>query len=228
MGDLEERDRQLTTAIKDTADHAEQRGSPTSEEQLVQLLAREDQRIEGLPINRLDVKQMLNNIRADREAFEKSLQKYHNENTSLLSSNARLDQENDALQISLTQEKNRSLLGRLWGWLWGFGMTGVIVAVILVVVFPTLGVPLMSYVVNLIVTTVPQLIALFGVVGKKVFDGVIIGVQQISDEISHHPDDKTFTKKEVQEILKKNLRDATDSAAKAVISHRKHALKIKN
>lgn len=223
--ELKERNREIVTAIKDvisTIPEEERRDS----DNLIFFLASEGQRINGLPIQRISVEEILLNFQKSLP----SLTNYVSNNTNLLRQSRFLDAELDMLkshEANRPEEKKNWFL-RLIGWLFGLGVPAIIGIIALCIFFPTLGLPIVTKIIERITCLIPSLITILGVTGKNVVDKIISGIEGAKQAIEKEPEDKTFTKQEVKNLLAQHLKQASDDDTEKVVRYRKGHLKSKN
>lgn len=110
-------------------------------------------------------------------------------------------------------ERNKSWWTRLYAFL-GFG--GIIA---LVVAFPIL-IPLGGQAVGWIINAVPSLASWVGLVSRKSFDSILVGVESAKVRM------KTDSKDDAVLLLKEELSKATDSDHRRLIADRKQSLNI--
>jgi len=210
-GDLTERSRQLTAAVLDISGAARQT-RPSPEWALIHRLAAEDQRLEGLPIQRLDTTHLL---RLREKALNRALNRYEDQNTTLLLQQRQLHTRIDTLEQKLRQ-------GGWWGWLIGcLGVTGVIILAI--ILFPSVVLPLLTMFIGWITRVIPGLVGFLGIVSKCAFDSVVLGLQKAREQLKKEPD-RTFTGKEVLDMLDKNLAAKQDVQTENTVTVRKARL----
>jgi hypothetical protein len=212
---LAEHSRALTTGVVDTLGLA-----PTN--RFVDLaidLAKHDQQIEGLPITRIPVADLL----AGSKAAFQDLQKRYGEQNKLLQQNAELqsklrDTEEKLIAMGklYEAERNKKIWRRTWGWLTAtFGFAG---AVAICIFFPAV-IPIAIQFVGWIVAKIPALAGALGVVPKQAFDSLVVGVQKIRKAAE---DRNNASIDEINAELEK----ATDAAHRKLIKHRKLKLAI--
>lgn len=246
---LEERSKELTAAIQDTALSAKKKseasGEPTTPEiELITVLSTEDVRIEGEPIERLNITLML----ADLSKTKEALNKYKAEHIKWLRERQHLDLHIETLNKKI-ESSNSSWFDSLLNWFWGLGISGMIICIVLITLFPAIGFPLLQRVLSWLIGIFPKLISLIGVVGNDVVDSIIKGHEEVKKVIGdadifkrnlqHHTADKLFTKAEVEKYLdglrdelsksiRGKMREQTDSNGKVhkIINQRKVDLKL--
>jgi hypothetical protein len=156
---------------------------------------------------------------------------------ALLQSNAvaiaelhrRFDLQNDAralqqkerdklvgLGIQKEQEKNRSLLRRLWGWaISTFGIGGLIA---LCVLCPAM-IPILGRLLAWVVGKIPALAGAIGVVSTKAYDATVRGLENAKADFARHNDGTQDVA-----VLHSNLSQAMDRSHKALVKRRKLAV----
>jgi len=208
--DIGERSRQLTTAVLDISYYSLSSAS-NPEIMLINKIALEDQRIEGLPVQKLDTAYLLE---ISEEKRNKEFQSYVDQNTTLLLQKRQLKTEISTLEQRL---KSRGFLGRIIRWV---GIPGLIVA--LFIFCPGAILPIISWLTN----KIPGLIGFLGIASKRVVDNVISGVQQAREELKKDPN-KTYEAKDVLQMLDQKLSEEQDQSTKAVVRARKLVRKNK-
>lgn len=223
-GDLGEKSKQLTTAILDITTVAEDSRLLTKEEEVIQVLATEDQRIEGLPIERIQVDILLKLYNDDKKTFEKVVSEYRTANTELLLKTHDLENQIKSLNDQIKLESSKTWFDRFWVWVKGFGITGIIVMILLVIFFPPLAGRILAFAISM----VPSLISFVGLVGKNVFDGVVVGIQGLKTKVSAMKDDEKLSKAEILKLISTEMAASIpNDADKIVIDHRKRVKKVK-
>lgn len=210
---ISEESRVMTTGIVDTLSVA-----PTNSHVGLALdLAKQDQLLEGLPVTRLDINGLLAN---QKMAWDDLKGRYQSQNTLLhekIALEAKL-RESEAKLIEFGKvyeaERNTGIVKRSWRWLLGTVGVGGVIA--LVIFCPAL-LPVLGNLLGFVVGKLPWLAGLFGVVSKKAFDGVVIGVERFRDSMK----DST-----AKQILDTELTKATDESHRQAITARKMALAI--
>jgi hypothetical protein len=226
QNDLTERSRQLTTAVSDIIENKKSDGLNIDEE-IIGILSREDQRIEGLPIERLDTDELVTQYIENKDEFLRGFEKFKTENTQLKRREQELEVKINSLTEALEIEKNRPWYSRVKSWFFGLGISGMILTIILCVVAPQFAVPLIGRFFGQIVKIFPSLIGMIGSVGKDIFDATLKGFQNIREDIKNLPDDAKLSKEEVMVLLNK-MKEEHDKVpgADKIIRQRKAALKL--
>jgi hypothetical protein len=208
-GKLTEESRALTTGALDALGFAPT-NPPT---QLAKRFLERDQQIEGVPAERIDVAGILATNKAAIESLERRFlqqQQLLEERTALRAelekANARLLE----LGRMYEQEKSKSLVGRIKAWVLGtFGLGGLIALVI----FCPAALPIIGSIASFLVSRIPSVANLIGVVGKSAFDAVCKGVGNARSslkEASKHNPDKKYSAAEVLEMLDTELKESTE------------------
>ncbi len=246
--DLTERSREYTAAAHDVSKHsldeAKLKGVPAEPEmELINMITREDERIEGSPIERWDIKPLL----ADLALAEQKLQEYGNENTQLLKERKDLNVEIEHLNELLKYERS-NWFGNLWRYIKGFSFGGIVMLVAACFICPPLLGVLAPWIGGKLVSIFPKLISFFGVVSSKAFDQVMEGVQNIRRNLKVEVEGplekalsvgKSYTADEVKELMKAErqrlvsladgaLSDAQDQSTKNIVAQRKADKKVKS
>jgi hypothetical protein len=242
---LDERSRELTGAIQDIADAAVQPpNTPSVDMQVIQMLATEDNRIEGDPIVRVDVKALL----TDLDKAKITIQALHEDNTKLLQDRAGYQAHIGYLneQIGQLQKESSNPIKSLFKWFLGLSTTGIILTVIACIFCPAL-IPFATRFFGSILCMFPKLVGLLGIVGKNALDSTVAALEEIKDNhrsediitttVKEAPHDTTYSKTEVMDMLAKvkslqldklkaTLSKHHDKSTKTVILHRKAALQL--
>ncbi|HYE32129.1 MAG TPA: hypothetical protein VEH27_11920 [Methylomirabilota bacterium] len=203
---LGEESRAMTTAIVDSLQHAPK--NPATD--LAATFAKRDQQLEGLPLKRVDVEPLLNTNAAAWKALLVRFDmqdKLLAENAALEAERARLSKELEEMGRKYEEERNKKIHKRFWGWLVGtFGFVGAIAALC----FCPALIPLVGQFIGWIVSKIPSLASMFGVVSKSAFDAVVKGVGATREVLKKKDPEK-------QKILDVNLAVQTDHNHKRLI-----------
>lgn len=228
QGDLTERSRQLTTAVNDIVETKKENQELSPEEEVIGILSLEDQRIEGLPIERINTDELLSRYIENQEEFLRDFDRYKNENTELKQREQNLQIEIDSLTKALEIERNRPWWSKLWRWILGLSVPSLILVVIGVIAAPQFTIPLLTRIIRWVVKTVPSLIGFIGVVGVDIFDATIKGFQNVRETVKKLPDDVKLSKQEVMQILDSKMSEEHDKVSKAgdTVRQRKATLKL--
>jgi len=220
--ELAEQSRSFTAGAKDALSYAPTNG-PT---ELAREMLAADQTIEGLPIRQINVKGILS---GDPEAVAEYGTKL-NFVQGLISDRYKLQLELSKAKDQLVSlgliyeaEKNKSIFRRSIAAV--IGTIGIGGSIALIVLFPAL-IPILGSLVAWFIGVVPRVAGFLQVVGKKAFDGVVEGVQNVRLHLAENGT-KQFTGKEVLEIMDQNLKQSTDRPHRVLISDRKTVLKLK-
>jgi hypothetical protein len=204
--ELEEHSRALTTAVVDSL-QAHTNRDPNTEFAL--RLAREDQRIEGLPLEPIQVTEL--DEPELRERFAR---------IERLISQARRSEER-LLQMGAIQEQEKNRLrARRAKWITsGSLLVGGVVALF---VFMPAALPIAGHLLGWLVGKIPSLASALGVVSVKAFDAVVRGIERSkgagTDRFSNGTPDSAFEKLEL------NLSREMDSSHKNLVRSRKAAV----
>lgn len=233
INDLDERSRQLTTGIHDLYVYKKEVEPDffTGIDEIGSWLSLEDQRIEGLPIERIDVRELhrqWTGNEKEKAALNKTLSEFQDQNTFLLKQRDNLQIEINELKNLLEQERNIPWWKKMWKWVFGLSLPSLILVILGVVFAPQFTIPLLGRIVGWIARKIPAFISFAGVVSSSIYDATIKGVQNIKETIKHDPDDKKYTKQEVLQLVNKKLeeshREVPDS--EKVVRYRKAKLKL--
>lgn len=226
---LDEESRALTTAVVDALQlqPVERRSGET---QLALDLAREDQRVEGLPLDPIKVEPLL----AAADTNSAAVAEHQSAVAALATRFAHIDQllkreRNAEQQLRLygerfEQERNRRTL-RLAG-LWGSGSFGVAGLVLLCLFCPAL-IPIAGRVLSWIVAAWPRLAGWAGVVGVHAFDAIVKAVEQTKTEPSDERpalSNQSVESTRALDRLHLNFSREMDRQHKALVTARKGAL----
>lgn len=223
----EERSRALTTGVVEAL-NLEQ--NPSVKVEVALALAKEDQLIEGLPVEPFDVKQIISRLESEKEATvargRATIERIEAENLKLRQERDELNRRQESIEENLIEkgmqkeeEEKSDWLKSTLGWFWAtFGLGGTILFVVL---FPGVILPVFTNLVGWLVRTFPALISSLGIAAKKTTDNIIKGVEKARDNFKKASSEKLFTKDEVLEILNGNLRETLDEADKKVVQQRK-------
>lgn len=218
---ITEQSRAMTTGALDALGFAPT-NAPT---EVARTLLERDQQIEGLPLDRIDVRPL---IAQNSEAWNR-LQVRFDFQSDLLAERFALTAQNRKLETDLIEmgtkyeaERNKSIVRRIWAW--SLGTLGIGGLIALGLLCPFL-IPIAGSFVGWIVGMVPKLAGWVGVVGRKAFDQIVSGVEQVRHELKRDPA-RTFTGKEVLGLMKTELQSATDEAPRKLVAARKESLRI--
>lgn len=178
--------------------------------------ARFTQRGLGLPVQRIDVE---GEVRGEKKAVE-AARKVEAASAVHLETEATTSREEierlkrlAELGAQYEKEKNQNIVKRVWKWsISTFGIGGLIA---LCVFFPFL-IPIFGRIVAWVVSKIPALAGFIGVVGTKVADGLIAGVQKTNTDDSVSP--------AVKKKLRSNLEAKKDSEDSALIDSRREVV----
>jgi hypothetical protein len=118
--------------------------------------------------------------------------------------------------IKYEQERNKSIVKRMWNW--GIGTFGLAGTLAFIVFCPAVAIPLIGRLLALLVSVIPSIAGLVGVVSNKVLDTTIKGISNFKTSLEN----KGLP--EVKEMLKNELRMSQDSGHVKVIKSRRSAL----
>ena len=187
---------------------------------LAKTLLTHSQQLTGLPEmkDRLDIQAILTNSLA-----VKDLEKRLKNQEKLIADRDELQAKLDAVQGRLVemgtkyeQERNKSIVKRIWHWVIGtFGLAGTIA---FIVFCPAVAIPLLGRLLAWLVSVIPSVAGLVGVVSNKVLDTTIKGISNFKTSL----DKKGLP--EIKDMLKTELRMAQDSGHMATIDSRRTAL----
>jgi len=225
---LSEESKALTTGALDALLFAPT-NKPTD---LAKKFLQRDQQIEGMPAERIDVAGILATNKVAMEALERRMELQQEWIQERVKIEIELNQANARL-LELgrlyEQEKAKSAWKRIWAWTMStFGIGGIVA---LVVLCPA-ALPLLGAVASFLVSKIPSLTNLIGLVGKSAFDAAVQGVgnarKRLKISAEENPE-KTYSAKDVLAILDGELKDATevgDANFKRLIQARRQKLNV--
>lgn len=196
----------------------------TPETLLAEELSKNAQDILGTPEpgDRIDVNALLSQNEEIKKAARKVLDDKKISDAKTAGRIQQLEKELDSLRAQLVEkgiqkerEDNRSIVSRVWAWSVGsFGLLG---GIAFIVFCPAIAIPLFGALLRFIVSMVPSLFSLVGVVGSSVVTNIASGIGALKDKISSGASDKTYTKTEVLDMLKNELSKSMDRSDKTLI-----------
>lgn len=189
---------------------------------------RRNQNLMGLPIH--DQTQIINNLLSTNKTIRQAEEQRQNiKETQEENWRAKIQELETKLQAmgeKYEQEKNKSIIKRIWAW-GGFTLVfGGIIA--LMVFFPPL-IPVVTMIVGKIIAFIPSLAHVFGVVGKKTVESVALGVGNVRNEFKKHKElnpNKTYTPSEVLDLLDTQLKISMDKDDKKIIESFRQKLNL--
>ncbi len=224
---LNEKSRELTTGVADALNLVrtnEVSGLSADAVALATDLARQDQRVEGLPLHPLDVVAIL---RKDAAAIA-DLETRVAQTDSLLSERVKLKAELDETRKQLEamgqqyeKERNSNIVKRMWRW--GTGLFGTAIFIGILVMLGPASLPLIGMALRTLVAKVPKLISFVGVVGKDAFDSAVKGVEEVKAEVKKYKDEP-WSADEIMDTFTEKLNHTTDKAHRGIIDARKAVL----
>lgn len=225
---LVEESKALTTGALDALSFAPT-NKPTD---LAKKFLQRDQQIEGTPAERIDVVGILATNKASIDALDKRLEMQQEWLQERVKLEVELNKANEKL-IELgrlyEQEKAKSVWKRIWSWTMSTLGLGGFVAL---VVFCPAVLPIIGGIASFLISRIPALTNLLGLVGKSAFDATVKGVGnarkrlKLSAEVSPQ---LTYSAKEVLDILDSELKDATevgDANFRQLIQSRRQRLNV--
>lgn len=221
--ELDEASKQLTTAIVEAQEGEENKNN---RDILILELSLLDQQIEGLPIEKLNVDDILKTVSENKAAFDKQIEEARQSLILMQKENVGLRLEVENLNNKLESEKNKSVFDRLSGWFLGLSIPTLIIGILLIVFFPAIGIPMFTAIINWLVSMIPQLIGFFGVVSKKLVDSIIQSVQILRTELKNDPDG-LIKKSDVIKMIDGNLSSKMNKSDKRIVLERKARLGLK-
>lgn len=225
---LVEESKALTTGALDALSYAPT-NKPTD---LAKKFLQRDQQIEGMPAERIDVAGIIATNQAALVALDRRMtmqQEWLQERVKL---EVELNKANDRL-LELgrlyEQEKAKSTWKRIWAWTMStFGIGGLIALAI----FCPAALPVMGAIASFVVSKIPALTNLIGLVGKSAFDAAVKGVgnarKRLKLSAEENPDRK-YSANEVLQLIDGELKDATevgDANFRRLIEARRNRLNV--
>lgn len=213
---IEEESKAMTTGVVDAL-HVAPSNAPTA---LALDLATRDQQLEGLPVKRLDVNALLDGeLNALRDLRERQVLQH-----KLVAERAELENRLKEAEGKLIEmgklyeaEKNKSIVKRIWAWtISTLGVGGVIALCI----FCPAVIPIIGQLFGWLVSKIPALAGMLGVVSKKAFDGVVKGVGNAREQL------KQAKKEEELSLLNTELSKSTDTDHRRLIESRRLVLNV--
>lgn len=225
---LVEESKALTTGALDALSFAPT-NKPTD---LAKKFLQRDQQIEGVPVERIDVVGILATNKASIDALDRRLEMQQQWLQDRVKIEIELDKANDRL-IELgrlyEEEKAKSMWRRIWAWTMStFGVGGLVA----LVVFCPAVLPVIGGLASFLISRIPALTNLLGLVGKSAFDATVKGVGnarkrlKLSDEANPQ---RTYSAKEMLDVLDNELKDATevgDANFRRLIESRRQRLNV--
>jgi hypothetical protein len=225
---LIEESKALTTGALDALSFAPT-NKPTD---LAKKFLQRDQQIEGVPADRIDVAGILATNKVAIEALERRMEMQQDWLQERVRLEVELNKANDRL-LELgrlyEQEKAKSTWKRIWSWTIGtFGIGGLIA----LVVFCPAALPIIGAAASFLISKIPALTNLIGLVGKSAFDAAVKGVgnarKRLKLSAEENPDRK-YSAKEVLQLIDGELKDATevgDANFRRLIEARRNRLNV--
>lgn len=188
---------------------------------LAKTLLTRSQELTGLPPvgDRLDIQAILaTNVSAIRD-----LEKRMKNQEQLIADRDKLQAKIDELEGKLIdmgakyeQERNRSIVKRVWHW--GLGTFGLAGAIAFFVFCPAVALPLFGRLLGFVVSAIPSVAGFIGVVSNKVLDTTVQGISNFKESVEKRGMD------DVKQMLKTELRLAQDKNHVDIIDARRAAL----
>jgi hypothetical protein len=231
---LEEESKALTTAVVDTLQsQPSERRDVFTETALI--FAKQDQRVEGLPVKPLDVPSLLAELGATNAVAPAAItnqliaERFAKED-GLIAERAKVERRLMDLGARAEEARNRKI--SFWSkWsLWGMGILGGSVA--LFVACP-LALPIAGRALGWLVGKLPGLASLVGVVSVKAFDAVVRGIENakktsvvaptvpVANTLSVAGDSRRDNSASWVDNLQTHLSREMDAAHKALVRARK-------
>lgn len=219
--------RALTTGVADALAVAQTTNAAVK---LAERLARADQEIEGLPMERLPVEEAIGEGMRDEGrgmsgAALREVEEVLGSVPGLRKEGARLERVAEAreaklLEMGVKAEEDRN--GKIWRrWKWGSGFAAVAGGLAAVFVLCPLALPIVGRLLGWMVGKVPSMAGAIGVVGADAFDAVVRGVGASRKEMKADANDAEELKR-----LDAHLRAETDRAHKRLIEERRAAVGV--
>lgn len=231
MGAIDERDRQMVTAIKESLEKVDIVSLPNEAQGRVAVardLSVETERLNGIPIEKIDIQALYDKWYIEnRPEYTQNLFILKQDNTDLLKNKHKLEirEQGQIAGVKILEDK-KAASGGFMGWVKGLGITTIIIIVLGFVVLGPAFIPILGNIVGWIVKKIPQLIGLFRIVSVDIMDQVVDNVQTARDDFNSNAD-KNYTGKEVKTILDKHLSNKQTIDTDRVIEQRKLAIHSK-
>lgn len=198
----------------------------TKETILAESLAKKAQSLAGAPRsgNRIIVAGLLSNDpiiqKQAREALEARDKKAAATQEELNKKKKELDKINAELQKMgklYEEERNKNIVSRIWNW--AIGTFGLIGGIAFIIFCPAIALPILGFLLKTIIGMIPHVMNFVGVVGSSVVENIVSGVGNFRWQIKASPEDKTFTKKEVMDMINSHLKETTTRDDKFIIDY---------
>jgi hypothetical protein len=220
---LEEHSRALTTAVVDSLQMQppEQRDSYT---EFALHVAREDQRVEGLPLEPIPVEPFLRTNETNPlipDKAERALSARFAEIEKLIAAEKR--QTDRLVAFGQTHEEIQNRTRARWT-KWIGGGSVLIGGLVALCVFVPAAIPILGRILGWLVSKLPALAGAVGVVSVKAFDAILKGVERTKSEpsgISRMTNQSSVT---TSDKLHLNLSREMDASHKTLVRSRKAAL----
>jgi hypothetical protein len=225
---LVEESKALTTGALDALSFAPT-NKPTN---LAKKFLQRDQQIEGVPADRIDVAGILATNKIAIESLERRMEMQQEWLQERVKLEVELSQANARL-LELgrlyEQEKAKSTWKRIRTWTMStFGIGGLVALII----FVPAALPLLGAVASFLVSKIPSITNFIGLVGSSAFDAAVKGVGNARKRLkisAEESPEKTYSAKDVLEILDGELKDATevgDANFRRLIEARRQKLNV--
>ncbi len=181
---------------------------------------------QAIATGQITTKQVEESVRLSDKAWNDIQRELADLRREKIALNGQLEATTRAVQIS--QEGIKAVGGEIdalkrritWERIWAYLQTpgGIIVCVVLLFAFPTL-IPIIGGLIGRIVSTFPALMSFFGVASKGTVDRVSRGVGNFKDELDKLGKGAALSVEQVRDLLRKELKSATDANDRRVIDH---------
>lgn len=182
----------------------------------------------GLPIE--DQTQTINNLlstnKAVRVAEQLKQDIKENQEEKWRAREKELTEQLTAMGQKYEEERNKSIVKRIW--LWG-GWTLVLGGIIALCVFVPVFIPIFGRLLGSLIGMIPSLAHTVGVVGKKTAENTFAGIGKIRSELKTYKElnpTKTYTVSEVLQIIDTNMKIALDKDDKKVVESFRDKLNV--
>lgn len=220
---IDEESRALTTAVVDTLAG----GAIVGTNEMLNLaleLARRDQQLEGMPVERIAV----GSIVAGEGSARRELEERYDRQQRLLKERVLVESKLEEARGRLVEmgkvyeaERNRNVVRRFWGWLVGTLGVGGLIALCM---FCPAVIPILGSMATGLIGKFPALAGYFGVVSRKAFDAVVRGVGEAREKLKK--DGASRSGAETLAMLNTELEKATDEEHRRLIEARRRVVNV--
>lgn len=137
-----------------------------------------------------------------------------------------LTEQLTAMGQKYEEERNKTIISRIWTW---GGWTLVLGGLVALFVFVPVSVPIVARLLGSLIGLFPSLAHGIGVVGKKTAENTFKGIGEIRAQLKTYQEltpDKTYSVREVLELIDTNMKIALDKDDKKVIDSFREKLRV--